>query len=121
MNRAKWKDSTFFSNDRYFKQMLTSSQNTQKAYGYLWWLNGQADYYDNTVEGDPVVHGSLYPAMPEDARMAMGHFEQRIEVIPSLDLIVIRQGDETGLPEFGTSSFDNELWLRLMKAIKGSG
>ena len=62
--------------------------------------------------------GSIYPAMPSSAWLARGHFDQRIEVIPELDIIVIRQGGDTGLPELGSDAFDNQFWTLLKKAIQ---
>jgi CubicO group peptidase (beta-lactamase class C family) len=116
-NNGMWNKQKLLQDDGYFQEMLSSSQTLQKAYGYLWWLNGQSDYIDKAGE-DQVIPGPIYPAMPGDAKLAMGHFDQRIEVIPSLDLIIIRQGGDTGLPELGEQSFDNEFWTLLMKAIK---
>jgi len=121
-NKGMWNGERLLQEEGYFRDMLSSSQNIQKAYGYLWWLNGQSDYFDDKVtNGNPFQPGPIYPAMPPDALLAMGHFDQRIEIIPSLDLIIIRQGGDTGLPELGQHSFDNEFWSRLMKAIKNNG
>lgn len=119
LNHGEWEGVPLISRDGYFQDMLETSQPMQKAYGYLWWLNGQADYLNLTPsDAADVIPGSIYPAMPDDAILARGHFDQRIEVIPSLDLIVIRQGGDTRLPELGPESFDNEFWTLLMKAIQ---
>lgn len=119
-NEGTWKDEKLMQDEGYFQEMLSSSQSNQKAYGYLWWLNGQPDYFDDEALEDQLIAGPIYPAMPGDARLAMGHFDQRIEIIPSLDLVVIRQGGDTGLPELGTRSFDNGFWTFLIQAIKNN-
>ncbi|HEX4146705.1 MAG TPA: serine hydrolase [Pirellulales bacterium] len=57
------------------------SQSLKKEYGYLWWNNTQGKW----------------PGVPADAFAAMGRFENEMLIVPSLDLIVIRQvGDVTG-------------------------
>jgi hypothetical protein len=39
-------------------------------------------------------------------------------VIPSLDVVVVRLGDDAGGSVAGPSSFDNELWGKLKLAMK---
>jgi CubicO group peptidase (beta-lactamase class C family) len=57
------------------------SQSHNKNYGYLWW--------NNTV--------GKWPGVPPGAFAAMGKFDNDMLIVPSLDLIVIRQvGDVTG-------------------------
>jgi CubicO group peptidase (beta-lactamase class C family) len=53
------------------------SQELFKGYGFQWWTN---------VEGDP------FQDAPRDTYLANGHWIQRIIVIPSLDLVVVRSG-----------------------------
>jgi CubicO group peptidase (beta-lactamase class C family) len=110
---GKWNDETLMTDKGYFADMFKPSQSYQQAYGYLWWLNGQSSYYDDSS----IIDGWIYPAMPADARLAMGHNDQRIEVVPSLGLVVIRQGGPTGLHELGAGSFDNEFWKLMMEAV----
>ena len=52
-----------------------------KRYGYLWWNNREGNY----------------AGVPTDAYSAMGKFDNDMLIMPSLDMIVIRQvGDDTG-------------------------
>lgn len=118
LNRGEWPSNSLVGSDGYFDDMLRSSQPMQKAYGYLWWLNGQSDYIDQKIDSEDTVVGPIYPAMPPGAWLARGHFDQRIEVIPELDLIIIRQGGDTGLPELGPDAFDNQFWTLLKRAIQ---
>jgi len=55
----------------------------------------------------------LIPAAPNDCYAALGKNDQKIYVVPSLDLVVVRQGEASGSPLFALSSFDNELWEHL--------
>jgi CubicO group peptidase (beta-lactamase class C family) len=54
------------------------SQSHNGDYGVTWWVN---------------THGSLWPGVPSDAFAAMGYLGNKCYVIPSLDLVVVRNGD----------------------------
>ena len=85
---------------------------TNPAYGRLWWLNGSP----YTVK--PLASrsdGSLIPAAPADLVAALGLFDRKIYVVPSLKLVVVRMGQAA--PD---RDFDQQLWLRLMPALTGS-
>ena len=58
------------------------------------------------------VAGPLIPAAPADLVAALGALDRKLYVVPSLKLVVVRMGAAT--PDRG---FDQQLWLRLMKAI----
>jgi hypothetical protein len=65
-----------------------------------------------------VFPGSLVPNAPADMYMALGKDDKKIYVIPSLDAVLVRLGDNaTGATTLGPSSFDNELWTRLKTAM----
>jgi len=81
---------------------------TNPAYGRLWWLNGSS--YTLRPAGVR-VETSLIPAAPPDLVAALGAQDRKIYVAPSRKLIVVRTGRAT--PD---RSFDQEVWLRLMKA-----
>ncbi len=74
--------------------------------GRLWWLNLE-------VEG---VNTALpWPDVPADAFAALGHWGQLIVVIPSLDLVVVRTGDDRD------GSFEiNEFLRRVIAVAKGT-
>jgi CubicO group peptidase (beta-lactamase class C family) len=77
---------------------------TYKGYGYQWWLQGNTD-----------------PALPADLFMANGHDGQFIYIIPSLELVVVRNGhyDKYG----GLPVADPQLFLRYPSdgLIEGGG
>jgi CubicO group peptidase (beta-lactamase class C family) len=116
LNDGVWDGNTIIADEEYFSAMLNTSQSIQQAYGYLWWLNGKGTWYDD--EPKVTVNGFLAPNMPADGWLAKGKHDQRIYVVPSQDLVVIRQGGYTALPESGEGSFDAEFWKRLMAAIE---
>lgn len=116
LNQGKW-NSTEVINEPYFKESITTSQNINPSYGYLWWLNGKNSYM---VPGSQIVFpGYLVPNAPADMYSAMGASDQRIYVIPSKKMVVIRMGNasDPAHPSFALSGFDNELWGKIKAVI----
>jgi hypothetical protein len=64
-----------------------------------------------------VFPGMLVSNAPADLYCALGKNDQKVYVVPSQKLVVIRMGDSAGLPALAMSSFDNELWGRLKLVI----
>ena len=110
-----WKDQTVIPND-YYNEMLTSSQNLNPSYGYLWWLNGKSSYM--LPQSQEIHNGSMIPNAPNDMVMAMGANDQRIYVIKSKNLVVVRCGNDAGTPQLALSGFDNVLWEKIMAVVE---
>lgn len=115
LNNGKWEATNVLSDAAYFNAMVNTSQNLNLSYGYLWWLNGKASAM--LPQSQVVFNTSLAPDAPADMIMALGKDDKKIYVVPSLDLVVVRLGDDAGTGPAGPSSFDNELWLKLKPAI----
>ncbi|HEX2919687.1 MAG TPA: serine hydrolase [Bacteroidales bacterium] len=116
LNKGKWNDEQII-NESYFNESITSSQNINPSYGYLWWLNGKTSYM---VPGEQTVfQGPLITNAPADMYAAMGANDQRIYVIPSKNMVVIRMGEasDPGNSEFAVSGFDNALWGKINAVI----
>jgi hypothetical protein len=64
-----------------------------------------------------VFNGFLIPNAPADMYAALGKNDQKIYVVPSQQLVVIRMGNAAGSPQSALSDFDNELWGRLRTII----
>jgi CubicO group peptidase (beta-lactamase class C family) len=95
-------------------ESFTSSQSTNPAYGYLWWLNGQSGF---RLPGAAVTRpGTLIPGAPPDLVGALGKDDQKLYVSRELDLVVARLGDKSSP---GTrpalSTFDAPLWELLLR------
>lgn len=114
MNKGKWDDKTIV-NRTYFNSMVNTSQELNKSYGFCWWLNGKESYL--TIGSDEVISGSMTPNAPADMFAALGSQDQKIYVVPSQNLVVIRCGDRAGESELGAASFDNELWGKINEVI----
>nr|WP_288833633.1 serine hydrolase [uncultured Flavobacterium sp.] len=112
LNKGKWGDSTIL-NEAFFNAATTTSQNINLGYGYLWWLNGKSSYH--LPQTQLQFSGSIIPNGPNDMFMALGKNDQKIYVIPSKKMVVIRMGEagNTDNPSFALSGFDNELWQKI--------
>jgi CubicO group peptidase (beta-lactamase class C family) len=111
-NKGKW-DNTVILNENYFNEATNTSQSINIGYGYLWWLNGKSSYH--LPQTQLQFSGSLIPTAPNDMFMALGKNDQKIYVIPSKKMVVIRMGDVANPenPTFALSGFDAELWTKI--------
>ncbi len=116
LNKGKWKSEQIV-NEAYFTESTSTSQNINPAYGYLWWLNGKTTYMLPTMQ--TVFSGTLVPNAPADMYAAMGLNDQRIYVIPSKNMVVVRMGNASNPdnPNFAVSGFDNALWEKINAVI----
>lgn len=106
---GKWRDRTVVS-AKYLTSALSPSQSLNKSYGYLWWLNGQ----ESAIRGRRKVNSPLNRHAPSDMVAGMGALGRKCYVVPSMDLVVVRLGDD---PEAsGRPKFDLEFWRLLMLA-----
>jgi CubicO group peptidase (beta-lactamase class C family) len=111
LNNGIWGSDTIMKDTAYFNQMITPSQNHNKAYGYLWWLNGQDTFM--VPEFTFRLPGTLISDAPSDMYCGLGKNDQKVYVSPSQNLVVVRMGEDTGDNLFGPSSFDNKLWRKI--------
>jgi CubicO group peptidase (beta-lactamase class C family) len=111
-NKGKWENNQIL-NETYFNQATTTSQNINLAYGYLWWLNGKTSYHLPQTQVE--IPGSLITSAPNDMFMALGKNDQKIYIVPSKKMVVIRMGDvaDSTKPNFALSGFDTELWTKI--------
>src|SRR5262249_18889113 len=65
------------------------SQSINRGYGYLFWVNGNAPAEDAMNES---FDGDISPVVPPDMFAARGFGNQFLDVIPSLDMVVVRFG-----------------------------
>lgn len=117
LNKGNWNGQQIL-NESFFTESINTSQTINPSYGYLWWLNGKTSYM--VPGGQTVYPTTLVPAAPADMYAAMGAEDQRIYVIPSKKMVVIRMGDasDPDNPNFAVSGFDNALWEKLNAVIQ---
>jgi len=111
LNRGSWENIPVLNDVNYFNAMTSPSQNLNKAYGYLWWLNGEESYRVPASEQE--FNGPLIPNAPADLVAGLGKNDQKLYVVPSEGLVIVRMGDNAGESLLGPSSFDNLLWEQL--------
>lgn len=110
LNKGKWNGNVVV-NETYFNAASSTSQNINLAYGYLWWLNGKASYH--LPQTQLQINGSIIPTAPNDMFMALGKNDQKIYVIPSKKMVVIRMGDAADDVNLALSDFDETLWEKI--------
>ncbi len=108
LNKGIWNTDTLLKDTSYFRAMTNTSQNLNLAYGYLWWLNGKASLM--TPGFQMVFPGTLMSNAPNDMYAALGKNDQKIYVVPSKNMVVVRQGNTAGGFNLAASAFDNVLW-----------
>lgn len=109
LNEGDWDGERILPDVDYVRASVRPSQDKNKAYGYLWWLNGYP--VTRTAGG---TSPTLIPSAPKDLYAAQGAGQRKVYVVPSMGLVVTRTGDNGQLR--GESSFNNELWRLLIKA-----
>jgi CubicO group peptidase (beta-lactamase class C family) len=115
LNKGKWENDVILADNQYYNEMISTSQNLNLSYGYLWWLNGKSSFMIPSLQ--TVFNGSISPNAPSDMFAAMGKNGQLINIVPSEKLVIVRMGDnpENSLVPF---SYQNELWGRLKEIIQ---
>jgi CubicO group peptidase (beta-lactamase class C family) len=79
LNKGMWRGDKVISST-WVTEATHTSQELNPRYGYLWWNNST----------------QAWPGVPADAFAAMGKFDNDMLIVPSLDMIVIRQvGDDS--------------------------
>lgn len=114
LNEGSWKGQGILGDTEYFHQMINPSQSLNESYGYLWWLNGKGSYM--LPQSQIVFNGPIIPHAPSDMYAALGLNGQLINVVPSLNLVMIRMGDN---PELGPvpTVFNDDIWKQLNKVF----
>lgn len=110
--KGRWGNTTILSDTAYFRQMTNTSNTINPSYGYLWWLNGKNKFI--LPSSQFVFNSWLIPNAPADLFAALGKNDQKIYVVPSMDLVVVRMGNAAGQSALSLSTFDNVLWAKIM-------
>ena len=106
-----WNGDTIIKDRRYFDEMINTSQQINKSYGYLFWLNGKGSYMQ---PGIPMVWpNDLVPSAPKDMYAGMGKNDQRVYIIPSQRMVVVRMGNPGDSSAPAISGYDDALWQRI--------
>ncbi|MFX0557610.1 serine hydrolase domain-containing protein [Maribacter sp. CXY002] len=108
LNNGVWDNEIILGDTTFLRDMKNTSQNMNPSYGYLWWLNGKLSY--KAPGSEATFNGKLIENAPNDLYAGLGKNDQKLYVVPSQDLVIVRMGGDAGEAQLGPSSFDNELW-----------
>lgn len=114
LNKGKWENNQIVP-ENYMQNATTTSQNINLAYGYMWWLNGKSSF--RLPQTQLQFNGTLIPTAPSDMYCALGKNDQKIYVIPSRKIVIIRMGVAADEESFGLSDFDEVLWEKISAVI----
>ncbi len=96
LNKGFWQKKEVIQNAVYLKKALSPSQHLNRQYGYLYWLN---------------TDKSSIPSGEADMICMRGALNRYVYIAPSLDLVVVRLGDEAD------RSFYEDFWALLVAAM----
>jgi CubicO group peptidase (beta-lactamase class C family) len=91
LRRGLWNEKQILKADGF--PMLFEGSEVNPAYGLGWWLNCPAPRAPMLKAQCP--EGQFYPGGPADLAIAAGLGKQRMYVLPSLDRVIIRLGNDS--------------------------
>lgn len=100
--KGRWGKQQIFAFDEYFVSGIRNAKSDNPNYGYLWWLNRDA----NNPTGDKLI-----ATAPNDLYAAQGALRRSVFVAPRAGLVVVRIGDQPG------DKFSAKLWRKLAEAM----
>ena len=115
LNEGVWDNTTILADKNYFNAMTNTSQDLNKSYGYLYWLNGKSNF--KVPGSETLFQGKLIPNAPNDLIAGLGAFDQKLYIVPSKGLVIVRMGDSGDEDELGPTTFDNDLWEKINALI----
>lgn len=111
---GNWNGQTII-NQPYHTSATNTSQNINLAYGYLWWLNGKSSFH--LPQSQLQFNGSIITTAPADMYCALGKNDQKIYVVPSRKLVIIRMGEAADSSNLALSNFDEVLWQKINAVV----
>jgi CubicO group peptidase (beta-lactamase class C family) len=121
LNRGRWNGTQVLADSSWYATSWRSAPPDNGGYGFLWWLNGSTSYRGPGPYLLPSVQGPLVPSAPSDMVAALGKGDKKIYVVPSLELVVVRHGEEADAAQgnpLAISAFDEQWWRRLKLAFR---
>lgn len=106
--RGVWNGDTVIRDQSYFTDMVSTSQNLNPSYGYLFWLNGKDRMMLPGIEAS--LPGPMIPQAPSDMYMGLGKNDQKLYVIPSQNMVIIRMGNPPTGSEPMQIIYDRQMW-----------
>lgn len=92
MDEGRW-DGRPLIRAGFVREMITPSQALNPSYGLLWWCNARPG-----SDATGLIRGHRFPRSPRETVAALGAGGQALMLVPSLRLVVVRQGDPPRRP-----------------------
>ena len=119
MNNFVWDNQPVMNDKQFIHDMINTSQQLNKSYGYLWWLNGKGSYMLPTLQ--TVFNGSYAPQAPADMFAGLGKNGQIVSVSQQNGIVIVRMGVQPNSPLSDVPTlFCNQIWTKLNAAIGNS-
>jgi CubicO group peptidase (beta-lactamase class C family) len=107
-NNGYWEKKDVIKDKEYIKQMINTSQELNKSYGYLWWLNGKES---SMLPGSTLVFNRMLMLdAPKDVYAALGKDGQCLNISPQNNLIWVRMGEKPDDQFFISTNLCNDIW-----------
>ena len=116
MRRGGMWDGRRLLSQRYVREAVTPSA-TNGCYGYLIWVNAAKPCIGPTITSRPVRQQRYFPDLPTDTFHFEGLFGQVVTVMPSLGIVVARNGVQTVADFAGGGDSEGELYQRILAAL----
>ncbi len=100
----------------YVRDAITPSK-TNGCYGWLIWVNAARPCIGPTISERPVRDRRYLPEMPTDTYHYEGLFGQIVTVMPSLGIVVARNGQDSNAGLTGGTNAEQSLYLKVLKAL----
>ncbi len=112
LNNGTWNQHQIMQDTAYLQEMINTSQNLNKSYGYLWWLNGKSECM--LPGSDHVFNTDIFQGLPLDSYAALGKNGQILLIVPSMNLVLVRMGEsnDKALVSIGLV---NDIWREMTK------
>lgn len=114
LNHGVWEGDSIMTDTSYFRQMITTSQQLNLSYGYLWWLNGKESFMVPGLQY--VFMGSWALNAPDDMYAALGKNGQFLNVVPSQNLVLVRMGNAPGDGDV-PFLYNDTIWQKLNEVM----
>lgn len=108
--QGTWNGTPVLNDANYFHDMTNTSQNLNKSYGYLTWLNGKSSFM--IPQSQLVFPGSAMPNAPADVFAALGKNGQIINVHPAGNMVIVRMGNNDGNSLVSTQ-YNDTIWQKI--------
>ncbi|MBK7700458.1 MAG: serine hydrolase [Saprospiraceae bacterium] len=107
LNKGNWNGTEVIKDQKYYEEMINTSQSINPSYGYLWWLNGKSSFM--IPQSQIQFPGSINKSATDDMFSALGKNGQFLNIIPSQNMVWIRMGEnpDNALVPF---LFNEDIW-----------